>query len=91
MSFKPKSGEECEVRINTKWFKLKPDYVGSDILVFTNCTHREVVIRFDHNNVRPIQTKEQKEIKELEIILRKNWGKSADVIAKEIHNAKFTK
>ena len=91
MDFKPKAGKECEARINTKWLEIKPDYVGNDILVFTNSTRHEIVIRIDENNFRPVQTKEQREIEELEIILCKNWGKSADVIAKQIHNAKFTK
>ena len=91
MAFKPTLGEYSEVKLNTKWLKILPDYVGNDLVVFTNSHGHEIVIRIDGNNFRPVQTKEQREIEELEIILCKNWGKSADVIAKQIHNAKFTK
>ena len=91
-NFKPRVGEQCETKTGGKWIKILPKYVGNNAIVF--CTENssfETASSFINSSYRPVQSKEEREIAELEFILCSKWGNTATTLALEIQKAGFTK
>ena len=91
-NFRPKAGEFCETKVGTRWVRIMPKYVGKNAIVYSiEDNEFEIASSFVNSKYQPMQTKEERDIAELEYILCSKWQSTATVIAKEILKAGFIK